>query len=185
MKPGSNIQEFGRLFNQRGKSLQEVQTHWAIVKAVDWDSQTMTATGVVDDLDFHNVVLALGSIKKRPKTGGKCLIGIVNNNPAAAFLIDCEEIEEFEIIDGTGFKINLNNGLLTFNGDSNGGIVIATELKTQIDKNTLILQKMQEVFASWTPVANDGGAALKALVSEFVTLDRADLTQIQNNTVKH
>ena len=185
MKKNTNIEDFGKLFNQRGKSLQEIQTHWAIVKGIDWDNQTMTATGVTDDLDFYDVVLALGSIKRRPKIGGKCLIGIVNNNPAATFLIDCEEIEEYEIIDGTGFKINLNNGLLTFNGQLNGGIVKAPTLKTEIDKNTLVLQTMQQVFSSWMPVANDGGAALKALVTQFISLALADLSAIENTAVKH
>lgn len=165
--------------------MQEVQTHWATVKSVNWEAKTMTATGVEDDLDFFDVLLGLGSINRKPSVGKKCLIGIVNNNAAAAFLIECEAVDEIEISDNSGFKLNLNNGQMTINGDALGGIVKAIELKTQLDKNTLILKNIQETFTNWMAVPNDGGAALKALSIAFTNLERADLEGIQNEAIKH
>lgn len=185
MKNGSNIIEFGQLLNKNTKKNIDVQTHWVTAKSIDWESKTMTATGVVDDLDWFNVLLGIGSTFKRPGVGSKCLIGIVNNNAAASFLIDCEVVEEIEITDKTGFKFSLNNGLLKINGDDFGGIVKADELKTQVDKNTLILETIQTVFSNWIPVPEDGGAALKALVTAFTSLSRADLTNIKNDKIKH
>lgn len=185
MKKGSNISEFGKILTSNTQKLQEVQTHWATVKSVDWEAKTMTVTGVVDDLDFFNVLLGLGSINRKPTIGKKCLIGIVNNNSTSAFLIECESVDEIEINDKTGFKLSLNNGQMTINGDQFGGIVNAIELKAQLDKNTLILQKMQTAFANWITVPNDGGAALKVLSVDFISLDKADLGNIQNEAIKH
>lgn len=185
MKKGNNIREFASLLTQKGKELIGVQTHWVVVKSVDWNAKTMVATGVVDDLDFHNVVLGLGSNYRKPSIGSKCLIGIINNDGAVTFLIDCEVIEGFELIDKTGFKFSLNNGKMTINGDTLGGLAKAKELKKQLDKNTLILKNIQSVFMSWVPVANDGGASLKALVNSFTNLNRADLSNIENEKVKH
>lgn len=185
MKTGSNITDFGNLISQKTKNLIDIQTHWCTAKSVDWDKKTMTATGVADDLDFYDVLLGLGSINRKPVIGKKCLIGIVNNNAAASFLIECEEVEEFELTDKTGFKLHLNNGSLTINGDQFGGIVKADEIKEQVDKNTLILEKIQSVFNSWIPVPNDGGASLKVLVAEFISLERANLENIKNDKIKH
>lgn len=185
MKPGSNITEFGKLLTSRTKKLIDVQMHWAIVKEVDWNKKTMTATGVVDDCDFHAVNLGIGSINRKPTIGTKCIIGIINNNIADAFLIECESVDEIEISDKTGFKLLLKGGVLTINGDALGGIVNATELKVQVDKNTAVLKAIQTAFESWTPVPNDGGAVLKGLAAAFTTLETADLSNIQNDKIKH
>lgn len=185
MKKGSNIIEFGKLLTRKTKDLIDVQTHWCIVKKVDWDKKTMTATGVVDDLDFYDVLLGLGSINRKPSVDSKCLIGIVNNNSAAAFLIECESVDEVEISDAMGFKLLLKEGVLTINGETLGGIVNAIELKTQLDKNTAVLEAIKLAFQSWIPVPNDGGAALKGLSSAFTGLPTADLSNIQNDKIKH
>jgi hypothetical protein len=185
LKRGSSIIEFGKLLNQKAKAQVDVQTHWCTVKEIDWDKKTMTATGVEDDLDFYDVLLGLGSISRRPSLQSKCLIGIINNNPAAAFLIECEEIDSIEISDKTGFKLVLNNGYLTINGDQLGGIVDAIELKKQVDKNTELLKSIQNAFKSWIPVPNDGGATLKVNASSFTGLPTANLSNIQNKKIKH
>jgi hypothetical protein len=180
-----NITKLGKVFNDRTQALINVQTHWAIVKEVDWQNKTMTATGLVDDCDFFDVNLGIGAIHTKPVEGSKCLIGIINNNIADAFLIEAERIEQIELVDKSGFKVVLNNGKMSFNGESFGGIVNAKELKTQIDKNTEVLKALQNIFTSWVPVASDGGAALKTASTAFVNLQTADLSGIENNKIKH
>lgn len=185
MKPGSNITEFGKLLTSRTKKLIDVQMHWAIVKEVDWDKKIMTATGVADDCDFNEVNLGIGSINRKPTLGTKCIIGILNNNIADAFLIECESVDEIEISDATGFKLVLKDGKMTVNGETFGGIVNAIELKNQVDKNTAVLEAIKTSFQNWTPVPNDGGAVLKGLASAFTGLQTADLSNIQNDKIKH
>lgn len=185
MKPGSNIIEFGKLLTSKTKKLIDVQTHWCTVKEVDWDKKTMTATGVIDGCDFFEVNLGIGSISRNPTIDSKCIIGIINNNAADAFLIECESVDEIEISDATGFKLLLKDGKMTINGETFGGIVNAIELKTQVDKNTAVLEAIKTVFQSWVTVPNDGGASLKTASAAFVSLDTADLSNIQNDKIKH
>jgi hypothetical protein len=49
----------------------------------------------------------------------------------------------------------------------------------------LILKNIQTVFNSWIPVPDDGGASLKALVTSFTSLQRANLGTIENPKIKH
>lgn len=176
--------ELKKLLTDKMKSHVPLQTEWVTVKEVDWEEKTMTAIGSINGLEYFDVLLGLGSVDMRPKIGTSALIGAINNG-AACYMISCEEIEELELTDQTGFKVNLNDGLLLINGEEFGGIVNAKELKKQVDKNTLILEKMQTAFTNWIPVPNDGGANLKGLVASFVSLQRADLSGIENTTIKH
>ncbi len=181
----SGISEFSELIARKALELIPVQTVWAICKSVDWDNKTMVATGQTDSLDYEGVLLGNGFEYKRPKEGTICLLGVIQNNDAMVFLIDALEVEEYLITDKTGFKIHLKDGKLQLNGDEFGGIVKAPELKTQIDKNTEAIKQLQQIFNSWTPVAQDGGAALKGLIAQFTSRPTADLSNIENETIKH
>jgi hypothetical protein len=181
----SEIAEFVELLGKKLREETPIQTVWSTCKSVDWDNKTMVATGLVDDLDFHDVNLGIGSVYKKPKVGSKCIIGIINNKVADAFLIECGDVEEYLITDKTGFKFHLNNGKLFLNGDQFGGVVKAKEIKIQIDKNTEAIKDLQQIFNNWVPVSNDGGAALKALVTSFITKQTANLENIESTTIKH
>lgn len=182
---GREIEVFGEILNTLMKGNAKVSTYPAIVTEVDWEAKTATVKGVIDDLEFYDVLLGLGSIYVKPEKGSLCLIGVILGNEAQTFLISAASVEGFDLVDKIGFKCSLNNGLMTINGESYGGIVKATELKTQIDKNTAILQAIQTAFQSWAPVPTDGGASLKALSSQFIALQRANLNNIQNTKIKH
>lgn len=184
-RKGREIEEFGSLLNKAIKGEAKIQTHYAKVQSVHWENRTMVVKDLIDDLEFFDVLLGLGSVNINPVKGSLCLIGVILNNDAQTFLISATEIEGIEIIDKTGFKVYLNNGKLTLNGESFEGLVKAPELKLQIDKNTKILKMIQQAFSSWVTSPNDGGAALKALSNQFTGLQRADLSNIKNETIKH
>lgn len=116
MKRGDNITELGKVLNERTKKLIDVQTHWCNVKSVDWEKKTMIATGLVDDLDFFDVNLGVGSVYKKPKVKTKCLIGIINNNIADAFLIECDEVEEIVFKSGQSEFIIKEEGFIVKQG---------------------------------------------------------------------
>lgn len=128
MSKGRNIQEFKKILQGQTKEMIEVQTHWVVTKSVDWDTKRMVATGLLDGLDFSNVLLGLGSVYLKPTPKSKCLIGLINNNPASAFLIEAEEIEAVEINDKAGFKTVLNNGKLLVKNEQVSFFSIMTDL---------------------------------------------------------
>lgn|GEM_PF-916453 len=133
MKKGSNIQELGNVLNERTKSLIDIQTHWCNVKSVDWDKKLMIAVGLVDDLPFYDVNLGIGSIYKKPKLKTKCLIGIINNNIADAFLIECDEVEEIIFTSGESVLTIKEDGFIV--KQSNESLkVILNDLVAEINK---------------------------------------------------
>lgn len=164
-----------------------IQTVWAKAKSIDFDNKIMDCIGISDDLEYYDVLLGLGSINIKPKQNTKCLIGTIENEEAASFLIWAEEIDEIEIIDSSGFKCHLKKGKMTLNGDSFGGIVKAPELKTQVDKNSQILQAMLNVFQM--PVNEPGNGAPSVfqatLMSATAGKQVADLSNIENDKIKH
>ncbi|NCQ58955.1 MAG: hypothetical protein GW794_14140, partial [Flavobacteriales bacterium] len=66
---GKEIDEFTRLLKAQQKSVVNPQLVWATVKSVDYTKKTMSATSVVDELDYFNVLLGLGSFYRKPKVG--------------------------------------------------------------------------------------------------------------------
>lgn len=115
-----NLRKLKETLAQKGKANVPVVTAWCVVKEVDWEDKTMTATGVMDGLDYNEVLLGIGNVYKKPKPGAKCLIGLIENNPAASFLIECESVELYSInVDGQlmemdGDKFLFKNGTESF-----------------------------------------------------------------------
>ena len=115
---GEGLNEFNRLLGQRIRELIPIQTFWATVKNVDWDKKTMTATGLIDDLDNFDVLLGLGSQARKPKVGTKCLLGIIGNSPNA-FLIEADELEEFFFKSGESELTIKTDGFIIKHQDQN------------------------------------------------------------------
>lgn len=88
-----------------------VQTVWVEVTEVDWEERTMTAIGIDDDLEYYDVLLGLGSVDLKPKTGSTCLIGIIENQNTSSFLITVNEIEEIDI-NVEDCQLKINNGFI-------------------------------------------------------------------------
>jgi phage baseplate assembly protein gpV len=75
---------------------------------------------------------------------------------------------------GSFSKVNTETGeaevtleKITFNGGNNGGILKSEEVKGSDDALVDAVNALKQVFTSWVPVANDGGAALKTAVSTW------------------
>jgi hypothetical protein len=181
----SAIAEFVELLGKKAKEGIPIQTVWAVCKSVDWNAKKMVATGLVDNLDYQDISLGNGFEFKKPPVGASCLLGIIQNNGAMTYLIDANEIEEYLIVDKTGFKFHLKDGKLSLNGEQFGGLVNAKELKIQIDKNTNAIKSLQQILSAWVPVAMDGGASLKGLITTFTTSQTANLQNIENKAIKH
>lgn len=136
MKKGDNLTELNKVLDDKAKRLIDVQTHWCTVQSVDWDKKTMTAPGLIDDLPFYDVNLGIGSVYKKPKINTKCLIGIINNNIADAFLIECDEVEEIVFKSGESHLIIKEDGFIIKQGGESLKEVLNDlfELKNQLNE---------------------------------------------------
>jgi hypothetical protein len=179
------IRKLANSIREAGKKHVLVQTAWVIVKSVDWDKKTMVATGVMDDLDYHDVLLGIGSIYIKPKKGCKCLIGLIENKDGAAFLIDCEETEEVVI---KHKKINYDADSIIFNGGQNGGLCKKDKVAEKLNEIENDLNALRQIFTAWTPAAPDGGALLKAALMTAWAIQPLAITQssqLENTSIKH
>lgn len=101
------IDEFIRLQKNHQKQAVKPQLVMATVKSVDWANRKMVATGLVDNLEYYDVLLGLGHVDKKPKIGSKCLLGIIGNHEAFTFLVHAEKVEEMVVVSGpTELTIN-------------------------------------------------------------------------------
>lgn len=147
----------------------QAQLRWVTVDQVDKEGKAMDVTGVVDQLEYYNVQLGLGALCIYPKQGTVCLVGIIEGQETDAFLISADEVDE----------IVLNSGTL-------GGLVKVGELTERLNEIEKDINSLKQKISGWTPVPNDGGSALKAVLSSYASelLKETQVKDIENERVK-
>lgn len=105
----------------------------------------------------------------------------------AATVIQYSAIDSIYYITGNTICKIYGSGI-ELNGVSYDGIMKIAPSITAWNNLQKDINKLKEAFAAWTPVSNDGGAALKAQLSALYPAAEIPVTQqsdIENTTVKH
>lgn len=74
-----------------------------------------------------------------------------------------------------------------FNGGQLGGLIKITPFLSDFNAVENVLKSLQTAISGWTPVPNDGGAALKVALTEWLT-ETIPITQrknIEDTTILH
>ena len=68
-----------------------------------------------------------------------------------------------------------------------GGLVKVGPLVEQLEQLERSIEELRQGIASWTPVPNDGGAALKASLAGWTSkpLERTTRKKLENNKIRH
>lgn len=150
---------------------------WAVVNEVDWEEKTMTVTGVADDLPYYDVQLGLGAMMIKPVVESSVLIGIIEGNEAAVFLLAAAEIEKIEL--KTAVEIEVDGG-------NNGGLVLSMALTEKLNTLEEDINKLKTAVSGWTPVAQDGGGALKTALGSWAgeQLTKTVRDDLENNKIR-
>jgi hypothetical protein len=69
------------------------------------------------------------------------------------------------------------NGAITMNGGAKGGLPTGESLKNKLNVLENDINSLKSTFNSWTPVANDGGTALKTKLNTWHTSQIVPTTQ--------
>ncbi len=77
------------------------------------------------------------------------------------------------------------SGAVSMGGGTNGGIPKGAALITELNKIITEVNKIRTALVGWTPVNNDGGAALKARVGGLSVLSSAVVGNISNENAVH
>lgn len=154
------MSELDKFIDGLGRTIdkaRQAQLRFAVCKSVDRDERTMTAEGVSDGVDYIDVRLGFGYADIKPAAGSVCLIGILEGREALAFLINAETVE----------LVAVSSGKIEFNGGENGGLVKSEAVAEKIAALEKEINGLKNILSSWTPVPQDGGAALKAAVTAW------------------
>lgn len=160
-----------------GKETLEATLRWVEVISVNEEEKTMDAKGIVDELEYYNIQLGAGSIVIYPTVATLCLVGIVERLESNCFLISATEVDKIEITSST--EIILNGGML-------GGMVKVQGVTDRLNLIEKDINQLKQGFASWSPIAQDGGKALKTMLTSYFgsKLVETKVEDIENKKVK-
>lgn len=153
----------------RMKSKLVAQIEFATVKSIEGDTCTVQMLTDKDGVTTEGIGLqVMGNCTIVPKIDTECLVAHIMNDDSEGLIIWCKEIEVMKI-----------------NGDQFGGLIKKQALIEDMQKITAFIEALQQVLTTWTPVAGDGGAALKILTTSVVQMQMPTFTEIENVAVKH
>jgi len=173
------LDELAQLLQKGAKRQVPVQTEWCTVTDVDWEDRTMTVESLLNGLEYFDVLLGLGSIYKKPKTGTKCLIGLIANSEAC-FMIDCEAFEELVMVsDKSHFTIKESGFVIKQDTES-----LRTVVNSLIDKINEQNAEIIKISNAVSTVATTVGvsAVLPVLVQNVQTLTAIALSNNKTQT---
>lgn len=176
----NNIKETIRQLAQGGRqSVSLVCT----VDAVDKEARTVDCTPLDESAPLLSVNLQANQastfgVVAFPKVGSYVVVGFVADGAAGVVLLT-DEVESLEVVisedttrisadkDGVRVLMGEDTGVelkkkgITLNGGTLGGLVKVGELTERLNIIERDINTIKGIFNAWTPVPNDGGAALK------------------------
>lgn len=111
-----------------------------------------------------------GEMLVTPKVGSAVTVGSLSGDLAQLVVLQVDHIETIVI-----------------NGGKLGGLINIEQLTEKLNTIEDDINSLKNVMSSWTPVAQDGGAALKASVSTWAdqALTKSQRGDYEDETVKH
>ena len=155
---------------------------------VDVDTVNFTATiniprnsnGQTVDQFYYKVPLKIlrgsqASFVEIPSVTSHCLLTFKDNNIQRPALFSVDQCDKLLMKCGnTTFELNTGKDQdgndipgIVFNGGENGGLVILDKLVQKLNLLEKDLNKVKTAFTTWSIVTGDGGAALKALTTDW------------------
>ncbi len=124
-----------------------------------------------------------------PKKNSVVLIGIIENNDSAAFLLQCSEIEELKFKNAGGMTIDVLKDIVKLNGDQCKGLVKLDELKDNLDAIKDYLSALKTAVSSGltavgVAMAANGPAGATSFESAMAS-QVLNFKNMENKNVKH
>ena len=141
------------------------------VTAVDKAARTVDVQPLNEDAPLLGVNLQAGQgstvgVVQIPREGSYVMVGYVQDGAAGMVLL-CDDIEEAQVVikdTDTASIVAMEDGI-TMNGGKLGGMVKVEDITTRLNLIEKDINKLKQAFTGWTPVPQDGGAALKGGVA--------------------
>lgn len=113
-----------------------------------------------------------------PKTGSHVLVVDLSGNLSQLVVVGYSEVKKIEI--------NVTDKII-FNGGNNHGLVKIEALKSRLNNIEQDINNLKTVISGWSPVSQDGGAALRlALSTWFVNmLQLTQRSDMEDTNITH
>lgn len=133
-------------------------------------------------LQFLNVGNAV--IKVVPAKDSTAAIVGLDGNINKPMFVSYTEVEQVYVQVGES-SVQITSDAVTFNGGENKGLVLAENLCDRLNTIEDDINSLKQAFSSWSPVAQDGGAALQKLVASWAgqTLQKTAVGDIENEKI--
>jgi hypothetical protein len=127
------------------------------------------------DVPLRVLIGQQASFIEIPVEGTKCIISFTDGNVGRPRI---QEVHQ-------ALKILVNCDNIIFNNGTLGGLVIVQNNVDRLNKIENDINSLKNVFSGWTPVPNDGGAALKSAASTWFSqqLTPTQKTDIENTKI--
>lgn len=161
--------EFYKLFKRHLNGNRQAQLRVVQCESVDWSKKAMKAVDN-DGLPYEDISLGFGSVCVKPAIGSLCVIGLLEGQDTAAWLLHTEKADE-----------------IVFNGGSLGGLTITPELVQQLGKMTARIDGIIAALKNGVPGSSDGGTAYKTSVVAALTAlkDKEDFSKVEDEKIAH
>jgi hypothetical protein len=129
----------------------------------------------------------LFDVRFRPVLNGTKSITIIPKEDTWALAVRLEDSQDWMIVAvGEMDKFLIDCEEVIINDGTNGGLVNWPDAKAQIDKTNEVVQALVNALTGWTPVASDGGAALKTYATaQLAGKTIGDFNDLEDTKVKH
>lgn len=133
-----------------------------------------------------------------PEVGSYVIVGFVADG-AAGVVLTTEKIESAEVvigdasavIDAEGLRIDvgdmsahIDKSTVTFNGGKLGGLVKVEDLTKRLNIIEKDINKLKSAMSGWTPVPQDGGAALKSAAAAWAAATLVETVRDNYENIK-
>lgn len=153
--------------------------------------QGNTCTVKIDDLELSDVRLTPTTTERHemilltPAIDSFVLIGSISGDYNNLFVVSADTLASVDLIVGDTHLFIDKEGIV-FNDGKLGGLVKLNDVTKKINALETQLNQLKNILKTWTPVPNDGGAALKGLISTWagqpITLTKS--SDLENKKVK-
>lgn len=162
------------------------------VRSVDVDSCTCSVELTTDDADnptpsvLFNSILnntmglliepAIGSTVWVAEIDGEGKYGIVKYGEITKVTISINET-----------KLTITNSEIVLNDGSLGGLIKIESLVQKVNALENDINTLKQIFTAWSPIPNDGGAALKTAAASWYAalLNLTVVSDLENPKIKH
>lgn len=162
--------EARRLLREIVNEGQEIYSIICKVNSVDTSDKTCDCSPIYEGADLLDIKLNADNktgFLIIPKVGSIVIVTMTSDQTGYVGMFS--EVQEIQL-----------------NGGNYGGLPQIEKLVDKYNQIEKSINDLKQIFASWTPVSNDGGAALKALVVTWLTaIVQTQKQELENTTVKH